>query len=265
MDGRPRGSERSNDALTSYSGVDAVISGLRDGLAAILGSNLVGLYLTGSLAYGDFHPGSSDIDFFAVTGDRLKDDERQRVEALHLGIQERAKEWAGRVETTYVPRGMLRSIDPPSEGRPYFNQGTMWRPDPVYGYEWLMQLAAARDFGIALIGPRAETLIPEIDEARVREASVRDLQKEWEPAIRDSSRLATPHLRAFAVLTSVRALYRQETGRFATKRAAAGWAGGRYPQWGRLITGAASWQHGEDLATPDEVAAFIRHAIHEVT
>jgi hypothetical protein len=264
MGRQPRENRRSNTKFDSFPGVDTVVSGMRDGLASILVPNIIGFYLTGSLAYGDFDPGSSDIDFFAVTGHRMSNEERQKVEGLHLGIEADEDEWAGRIETTYVPKDKLRSIDPPTEGRPYFNQGKMWHPDPTYGYEWLMQLAAVRDFGIALIGPPPKTLIPEIDEARVRDASVQDLLKEWEPAIRDHSHLETPHLRAFAVLSLCRVLYRQETGQFATKRAAAEWAVDRYPYWRQLVTQAASWQHGENFSMPDDIAAFIRYTIREV-
>ena len=52
--------------VTPLPDVNDVIAGLRDGLVRILGPHLVALYVTGSLAHGDFDPGSSDIDLFAV-------------------------------------------------------------------------------------------------------------------------------------------------------------------------------------------------------
>lgn len=247
--------------VTPLPDVNDVIAGLHGGLVRILGPHLVALYVTGSLAYGDFAPGSSDIDLFAVLGRRVDQVERARIEALHLSIEARQPTWAGRIETTYVPRDMLADVEPPREPRPYFNYGRMWKPDPAYGYEWLLQLEVVRRFGIALIGPQPARLIPEISAPRLREASVRDLRKEWEPALRDDSYLDTPHLLAYAVLTLCRVLYRQETGEFATKRAAATWTAERHPPWRHLVTGAMSWQHGWDFSSPEEVAGFIGYVL----
>jgi len=41
---------------TLWPQVDRVVEGLRDGLGDALGDQLVGLYLSGSLAQGGFHP-----------------------------------------------------------------------------------------------------------------------------------------------------------------------------------------------------------------
>jgi len=48
---------------TKHKDVNQILHLLKTGLINILGKNLVGLYLTGSLTYGDFNRGSSDIDF----------------------------------------------------------------------------------------------------------------------------------------------------------------------------------------------------------
>jgi hypothetical protein len=42
--------------------VHAVLQELLSGARAIIGSRLVGLYLDGSLALGDFDPDTSDLD-----------------------------------------------------------------------------------------------------------------------------------------------------------------------------------------------------------
>jgi predicted nucleotidyltransferase len=49
--------------------VNRVVEGLRDGLGDALGDQLVGLYLSGALALGGFHPPSSDIDVLVATAE----------------------------------------------------------------------------------------------------------------------------------------------------------------------------------------------------
>ena len=51
---------------TAYPEIDAVLSQLLSGSRAILGDNLFGFYLFGSLASGGFDEATSDIDFVAV-------------------------------------------------------------------------------------------------------------------------------------------------------------------------------------------------------
>ena len=56
---------------TPYAGVNAVLHHFLASIQAIVGSHFRGMYLSGSLALGDFDPRSSDIDFIVVTGATL--------------------------------------------------------------------------------------------------------------------------------------------------------------------------------------------------
>ena len=56
---------------TPYEDVNEVLALLLARQRAILGEGLVGLYLYGSLATGDFDRESSDIDFVAATAGEL--------------------------------------------------------------------------------------------------------------------------------------------------------------------------------------------------
>ena len=53
-------------APTPFTDVNFVLDHFRSQLQALLDSELVGIYLVGSLALGDFNPRSSDIDFAAM-------------------------------------------------------------------------------------------------------------------------------------------------------------------------------------------------------
>ena len=57
--------------ITAYPDVDLVLRALVSGAQAILGSRLVGFYLDGSLAIGDFDEASSDIDFVGVLTEEM--------------------------------------------------------------------------------------------------------------------------------------------------------------------------------------------------
>jgi predicted nucleotidyltransferase len=48
--------------MTPYQDINKILSSMANSIQDILGKNLVGLYLFGSLSYGDFNPNSSDID-----------------------------------------------------------------------------------------------------------------------------------------------------------------------------------------------------------
>src|SRR5260370_12734072 len=56
---------------TSYSEVNTVLGLLLSEVRALVGEELLGMYLYGSLSLGAFEPGSSDIDFLLPTADAL--------------------------------------------------------------------------------------------------------------------------------------------------------------------------------------------------
>jgi predicted nucleotidyltransferase len=54
---------------TPYPAINTVLTEWAEGLKRLLGKQAVGLYLSGSLAYGDFVPDRSDIDLQAVVSE----------------------------------------------------------------------------------------------------------------------------------------------------------------------------------------------------
>ena len=48
---------------TPWPEVNRAVERFRDGVGEVLGDRLVGLYLHGSLALGDFYPPASDVDW----------------------------------------------------------------------------------------------------------------------------------------------------------------------------------------------------------
>ncbi len=245
--------------LTPHQDINDILVQLAAGMTGILGDRLVGFYLTGSLTYGDFERGSSDIDYLVVMKEPLASERRQALVALHEAIGQRLPEWRTRVEGSYITRHMLPSIWPPEVGRPYVNGGAFWEPDPPYGNEWLLNLYVLRKCGIALLGPEPADLIGPVAIEDVRAASKRDLVEDWRPMADDPVAFEDSHFQAYVTLTLCRILHRAAHDGVASKRMASAWVKETYGEpWRSLVERAERWSHGEDLDSNAEVRNFIR-------
>ncbi|HEV2128491.1 MAG TPA: aminoglycoside adenylyltransferase domain-containing protein [Thermomicrobiales bacterium] len=248
--------------LTPHRDINAILVELTSRIGEITGEVLTGCYLTGSLTYGGFERGSSDIDYLAIMRQPMPASVRAVLEAAHAVIAQRFPEWAERIEGSYITEAMLGSLDPPPEPRPYINGGMFWDPDPRYGNEWLINLYALRSCGVALIGPDPERVIPPIAIEDVREASRRDLLEEWVPKLEDRAFFASSHQQAYVTLTICRVLHRAENDEVVSKRVAARWVRERYPDpWIiDLVDRAERWEHGQRMGDPQAARNFILYA-----
>ncbi len=136
--------------ITSYQEVDNILLNISNEIKVILGENLVGLYLFGSLTYGDFNPDSSDIDLVAITKKQLNHDELELIKQLHIKIGEHYQKWNERLECSYTPIDMLKSVLPPKEPRPYYGGGIFYDEAP-YGNEWIINNYLLYQHGIPII------------------------------------------------------------------------------------------------------------------
>lgn len=254
--------------LTPYEDVNEILDILREGLMDILGNSLVGLYLTGSLSYGDFDRGSSDIDFLAVLMGPLSEDQLREIEKLHSKIGKEYPEWQKRIEGSYITQEMLSGTKPPTQSRPYVNAGKIWHF--VYGYEWILNLHSLYESGITLFGPDPKDIISPIKIEDVRVASQKNLLNEWQTKLEDptpfkSDDYNSSHLQAYAVLTMCRILYTANNKDVVSKKVAATWTKNTYgKQWRSLIEKAENWKHGKKLNLEGEIKKFIKFVVKEI-
>lgn len=117
--------------LTPYKDVNEVLLSLTKGIINTFDSNLVGIYLTDSLSYGDFNPKSSDIDLAVVLYNSASKKYLDLVKDLHLQVEMTYQQWAERIECSYIPISMLHNILPPAAPRPYVGAGTFY-PEALY-------------------------------------------------------------------------------------------------------------------------------------
>jgi len=248
---------------TPYPEINAVLSEWVDGLIRLLGQKVVGVYLSGSLAYGDFVPGRSDIDLQVVLQTPLTESEHRWIEQLHKEVERRHPEWAERIECSYVPLELMRELTPPAIPRPWWGFGTFYAEAPA-GNEWIINHYLLSKHGITLAGAEFNDLIPRIDIDSVRRASARDLFQEWVPKIGDDVWLSNSHHQSYLVLNLCRILHTVIQREPRSKKIASEWAKATYPQWKGLIEEAERWVYGDKMNRKADAAAFLQFALERV-
>jgi hypothetical protein len=265
---------------TPYAELNGVLTHLVDGVRAALGSNLVGAYLQGSFAVGDFTPWS-DCDFIVVTGQDLAPDQLAALQRLHAEIHALpAPYWRNALEGSYAPASILRRWsteprDPPGEPRPpdWADPGTSGSPPRAYPFWYLDHGAKTlvrsehdntqvvrwclREKGVVLAGPDPKNLIDPVPaialKAEVRETMDRCLAVDLQP-------IELVAWQAFWVGLVCRILHTLATGEVTSKRQAMTWAQGALdPRWRGLIGRAQAVKKGAvesgAPADPGEIAA----------
>jgi hypothetical protein len=245
---------------TPYPDVNAVLREFEAGIRAILGEHFRAMYLSGSLAQGEFDAQSSDIDFVVVTDAALDEGLLAGLKEMHARFDTSGSPWAGKIEAVYVPQEALRHYPPPEADYPQVEKDRPFFLDRLEP-GWIYQCYILREHGIALAGPEARTLIDPVDPDEMRRAAAPIAETWLAQARNDPSWLEWLRLRgaqAFVVLTLCRLLYTLDTGAVASKPGAARWASETLgPRWADLIAGALAGQHAGGEATDSEMAETI--------
>jgi Domain of unknown function (DUF4111) len=229
-------------------------------LEAILGANLFGVYLYGSLTQRAFVPARSDIDCIVVVRRDLTDAQLQK---LRRWLAEAAlvDPWISRLQMQVLLKGRL--LRPDTRG--YLHQfGALSRSgsdgNPII---WKNVLAS----GLTLHGPAPTTFLPPIKREMLFNALVREvvyLRKEiGNPASKWRDKR---FYRAYAVLTLCRILYSHRFGVVVSKPRAARWALQTLPtRWHSLIRSAVESDSGKrsTLALP-RIARFIEFVVGQL-
>jgi hypothetical protein len=259
-----RGASMLASAPTPYADVNDVLALLLARLHALLGELLVGLYLYGSLATGDFDRASSDIDFVAATTVASSVTVVAALRALHAEIAASGGTWGRRLEGAYLPLAALRRDEPARCQHPFLSETT---PFGVFalGVDWVINRSILREHGVVVYGPAPATLIDPVTPAELTAAVRVLLRDEWR-SFDDGSdaQHAQRFWQAFAVLTMCRALYALDHAEIISKPAAAQWAERHLPlEWTPLIRRALAWRHDKQPDTPalPETLRFIQYAL----
>jgi hypothetical protein len=224
--------------------VTALLQALTDRLPVILGKNLVGIYVYGSLTQRAFNPKRSDVDCIVVTNRELSEVQFRRAgESLaRLG---QSNHWAPRLQIIFLIKNEIFTMD--SKGC-LFQFGRLQRSrsdgNPII---WMNVLES----GLVLYGPRPQSFVPVITPRILFLAFKREVGYLREEIIEkpESKWRNVPSYRAYAVLTLCRILYSFRKGKIVSKPRAARWAIKYLPEeWNEIILQALD-RNDEGLAT----------------
>lgn len=222
---------------TPYPDLNAVLRDLTESLQTILGPHLVGVYLQGSFAGGDFDQ-HSDVDYIIVIQQELSEAQVAALQSMHARIYDLDCAWAQHLEGSYFPKETLRLPPQPGKTLWYLDNGARQLVRSVH-CNTLVVRWQFRQQGIALLGPPPTALLDPIPVADLRR-EILAVMHDWGGEI-----LANPEhfnnrfYQGFIVLSFCRmlhSLHSLHTGAIQSKRRGAEWAKAALdPSWHDLI------------------------------
>lgn len=223
---------------TPYPELNGVLAELVSRAEATVGDALVGIYLQGSFALGDFDE-HSDVDFITVVDDEPDTARLAALTRMHEDLFTLPSEWARHLEGSYFPRDVLADHGRSSEPVWYLDHGSTQLVlsdhcnTPVV--RWIV-----RERGVPLVGPDPAELIPPIPGDTLRKHMVSTILDWGAEIIADPTPYRNRFYQGFIVLNYCRMYHDLVAGRPGSKRAGATWAQERLdPTWSGLI--ARSW------------------------
>lgn len=255
--------------LTPYPEINAVARLAADWLAAALGERLLGVYIAGSLALGDFDPLTSDVDLVGVTRDALDETDLARLGDLKAWLEQSGGAWGDRVEMAVIAREQLGRWRP---GQRLFFFTNHSAPElATQGPDWTLARAILRTRGYSVAGPDPATLFPPVSKRQIATAARQALRHTWADFAADQPWYASTRVfQVFVVETVCRARMSIATGAIPSKPAAMDWAREHLEgEWQPLLARASAWRAAftddHDL-TPEpqalpETLAFIHDAL----
>lgn len=245
-----------NVTPTPYPDVNAALHDLLSNIRTIMGEHFRGMYLSGSLALGDFAAQRSDIDFVVVTDAGLSGDLVSDLRAMHARFNASDSPWATEVEAAYIPQDALRRYDPANACHPHIERGTDETLDmDQLATDWIIQRFILREHGVVVAGPDPRTLIDPVYPEDLRRAVVALMEEWWGMMRNDPAPLLRYHIgyQAYAVLTMCRILYMLAFGTVVSKPVAARWAQTALDErWAALIERALAWRKDRQERPSDD-------------
>ena len=251
---------------TPHPDVNEILDLLLQNVSGILKDQLVGMYLFGSLANGDFDQ-DSDIDVLVVTDTILSSNSFNALKEMHERITRIHSPWAIQMEVSYIPKEALRRQDPSNNQHPHMDRGNgeilhIMQHDS----DWIIQRHILHEHGITVTGPDPKSLIDPVSSENLKWAAT-DILNGWIKGF-----LEAPHIlqnrgyQSYTVLTLCRILHTLEYGTVVSKPVAAEWAIRTLPlEWHPLIERAWFGRRNPSQKTVanelDDTLNFIRYTL----
>lgn len=153
-------------------GIADLLSGFGDRIRPVAGA--VGLYVGGSLATGDYHPGISDMDLAAVIARPLTPEQQAATQAAHRELIA-AEPAAVKLHCVYVPADDIADV-----AREHWT----WAVEQFFQRAFSgVARAELRAYGFAVFGEPPRAVIPEVTDDALREAVRGELTGYWTRAL----------------------------------------------------------------------------------
>ena len=253
---------------TPYADINELIELLLLQMQEILGKNLEGLYLYGSLVWGDFDYDISDIDLLVVTATDINKKEFRQLKKMQAAFATKYKAWAGRLEIAYVSLQALKTFKTQGSQIAVISPGEPFHIKEA-GKDWLINWYTLQEKGVTLFGPAPKTFIEPISKAEFIQV-VKEQAGEWREWITQTKVMRRRNYQAYAILTMCRAFYAYKFGEQVSKKQAALWAQKELPKWSGLIKNALEWREDwrnkkvDHEATISEARCFVNFVVDQI-
>lgn len=271
----------SGESLTRFPELDEILRDHANRLQEVLGDFLIGVYLVGSLAIGDFDL-TSDIDFIVVTRGDPSEPQREQIQSVHEQTYGQNNRWVKHLEYSFFPIDKLNAPSSPfsPESRTGDGSRELWHFDhggqPMEQSDHDNSLVVRwtlREKAVVVMGPSPTTFLNPVSVAALRD-EIRNTLVGWgNELLEDSAPYRNRFFQAFIVLHFCRMLQDLEEGRVTSKLQGAEWARiNLESKWVPLID--FCWTERNDTeihvsqpAVPEifeAVMAFVKYAVAKV-
>lgn len=248
---------------TTYPEVNAFLDELLASIQTVLGNHMLGMYIEGSIASGDFDR-DSDIDFVVVTDEEISGELFYALRKMHDRIAALDVWVATELEGSYLSQAALRRFDPANARHPRIVRDRDAHLEMVeHDEDWVIHQHILYERGLTLMGPAPQTLIDPVSPNALLHALLPRLES-WAPEIlKNPAIIATRGYQSYTVLTLCRMLYTLEHGVVVSKPVAARWAQATLgARWSPLIERTWDSRHNPGMQASlddvNETLEFIR-------
>lgn len=148
----------------------------------VLGENLLGMYVHGSIAMNCFNEKSSDVDVLVVVQDKLETEARKALGKVHLLLSDKYEQ---NIELSVVTNSTLKHFIYPTpfefhysddHKESFLNDSVELSSDKT-DYDLAAHFVIVKKHGITLLGEPAEKVFPDVSPKNYLDSIVRD--SEW--------------------------------------------------------------------------------------
>ncbi len=225
-----------NTNPTSDSELNMLLSDLLTSSKSILNENFIGMYLTGSLAVGDFD-NESDVDFVIMIRSKTSDEQLLELQKLHVRLHHTDTKWATCLEGYYIVQAELQHYDADAAWHLYLDNGSKDLEAVTDNHkDWVFERFVLQEYALILDGPDPKSLFDAIP-AQVLQKNVFTEMHRWSNEVLDNpASLNNRWFQSFMVLSLCRMLYTLQFGAIVSKAVATEWAKESLDsKWTRLI------------------------------